>query len=836
MLSENVTKAIEKAFQQLIEKGHYILTLEHLLYSLLDDEKTADIIRHTGGDIDKIRQDLENYFEEENESLTSNLQLDPIASVAVERVIERAERQVFSSGNVLVEGFHIIISMYNEEDSFAVYTLQSQGIERFDIINYVTNGVSKLIGNDPIYGERFNSARSSIHDEGEEAANPTQNDPLKAFCTNLTELAKEGQLDVLIGREKELTRTIHILSRRRKNNPLFVGDSGVGKTALAEGLAQMLANDEVPQNLQGAQLYSLDMGALLAGTRYRGDFEERLKAVLKALKNEENALLFIDEIHTIIGAGSTTGSSMDASNLLKPALQSGTLRCIGSTTYKEFRTHFEKDRALARRFQKIDIEEPSKEDCIEILHGLQSRYEEFHQVHYDEEAIIAAVELSSRFLHDRKLPDKAIDLIDEAGAGLKIQRLSTQKTEQKTIKLLPSPKEQHTEQKELSEEDKELLRKIKEETTQNQHEETKENQQKSENTQDMDPSDWPTVTAKHIEETVARMAQIPPKQVSLDDKKALKNLRDELANVVFGQEEAISKMADAIKMARAGLRSPEKPIGSFLFTGPTGVGKTEVAKQLARILGINFLRFDMSEYMERHAVSRLIGAPPGYVGFDQGGLLTDAINKNPHTVLLLDEIEKAHIDLFNILLQIMDHGKLTDNNGRSTDFRHVILIMTSNVGARELQTRRIGFGDSFDLDASDAAYKRLFSPEFRNRLDARIAFAPLQPEAMNLIVDKFMKELSAQLHDRHVTIELTDEARQWLATKGYDKMMGARPLERVIQEELKRPLTDELLFGQLENGGHVLVQFDPDGKANDPQPDDPKGGLKLLITPTPKKS
>ena len=542
-----------------------------------------------------------------------------------------------------------------------------------------------------------------------------------------------------------------MLCRRRKNNPLFVGESGVGKTALAEGLARKIVAGDVPDALKNAEVFSLDMGSLLAGTRYRGDFEDRLKAVVKALEQKPGSILFIDEIHTIVGAGATSGGSMDASNLLKPGLQSGKLRCMGSTTYKEYRQYFEKDRALVRRFQKIDVEEPSEAECIEILQGLKKQYEEFHGVVYEDSALQAAVKLSAKHLHDRKLPDKAFDLIDEAAAGIKLRKRA-----------------------------------------------------------EGDPV--PTVTEKDIEETVARMAQIPPKQVSVDDKQALKDLESDLKKNVFGQDKAIDQVAMAIKMSRAGLREAEKPIGSFLFTGPTGVGKTEVAKQLAKTLGVGFLRIDMSEYMERHAVSRLIGAPPGYVGFDNGGILTEAINKTPHTVLLLDEIEKAHPEIFNILLQVMDHGKLTDNNGKPADFRHVVLIMTSNVGARDLARAKIGFGDSLNFGGDDVAYKNMFSPEFRNRLDARIAFDPLKPEAMQKIVGKFIRELEAQLADRKITLAITDPAKQWLGEKGYDKVLGARPLQRVIRDEVKRPLTEEILFGALEHGGHAIIDLDADAE------------------------
>jgi ATP-dependent Clp protease ATP-binding subunit ClpA len=748
MLSQDVEIAIRVALNDAQRRGHEYVTVEHLTFALLHDDETANVLKHCGADVAKLKKDFETYLSEEV-AVVESVDADVTPSRGFQRVVQRAIMHVAGAGKPEVKGYNILVAVYAEDDSHAAFLLKAAGVDRLDVVSYISHGVSKLVGSDDKSpGRKEGAGVGSGGDDDEDGAG-VGGDPLGSFCTNLCTEAKEGRLDPLVGREKEILRTIHVLCRRRKNNPLFVGESGVGKTALAEGLARKIVAGEVPDALKDAEVFSLDMGALLAGTRYRGDFENRLKAVLKALEKKPKAVLFIDEIHTIVGAGATSGGSMDASNLLKPGLQSGKLRCMGSTTYKEFRQYFEKDRALARRFQKIDVEEPSEAECIQILQGLKKQYEEFHGVSYDESALIAAVRLSAKHLHDRKLPDKAFDLIDEAAAGLKL-----------------------------------IKRK------------------------EGDPP--PIVTEKEIEETVARMAQIPPKQVSVDDKQALKDLEKDLKGAVFGQDKAIDQVAMAIKMSRAGLREPEKPIGCFLFTGPTGVGKTEVAKQLAKTLGVGFLRIDMSEYMERHAVSRLIGAPPGYVGFDQGGILTDAINKTPHTVLLLDEIEKAHSDVFNILLQVMDHGKLTDNNGKPADFRHVILIMTSNVGARDLARTKIGFGDSANVGADDVAYKNLFAPEFRNRLDARIAFDSLKPEAMEKIVGKFIRELEAQLFDRKITLSITDTAKTWLGEKGYDKVLGARPLQRVIRDEVKKPLTEEILFGALEHGGHAVIDLDAD--------------------------
>jgi ATP-dependent Clp protease ATP-binding subunit ClpA len=768
MLSEQVQIAIENAIHDALRRGHEYATVEHLMLQLLNDSETTNVLRHCGANIEQLRERFERFLDEEMEQIDEEFLVETIPSLGFDRVIRRAVMHVMGAGKPEVKGSNLLVAVFAEDDSHAVFFLREAGVDRLDIVSYLSHGVSKIDDEHSSYDYSPSDEDGEFYDDEEEADSDAGGNPLEAFCTNLTEEARQGRLDVLVGREKELTRTVHILCRRRKNNPLYVGESGVGKTALAEGLARRIVDGDVPKPLLNAELYALDMGSLLAGTRYRGDFENRLKAVLKALDKEDNALLFIDEIHTIVGAGATSGGSMDASNLLKPALQRGQLRCIGSTTYKEYRSYFEKDRALVRRFQKIDVHEPSQEDCIQILQGLKPSYEEYHEVRYDDSALEAAVKLSSKHLHDRKLPDKAIDLIDEAGAGLKLTPI--------------------------------------------------------------EGDEWPHVTELHIEETVARMAQIPPKQVSVDDKQALKDLEPDLKRVVFGQDLAIEKVAAAIKMARAGLREPEKPIASFLFTGPTGVGKTEVCKQLARTLGINFVRFDMSEYMERHAVSRLIGAPPGYVGFDQGGLLTEAITKNPHSVLLLDEIEKAHPEIFNILLQIMDHGRLTDNNGKPADFRHVILIMTSNVGARDMEQRRIGFGDAENVGADEKAFKKMFAPEFRNRLDGRIPFGPLQPEAMEKIVAKFIRELEVQLTEREVTLELLPEAATWLGTKGYDRLMGARPLARVIQEEVKKPLTEELLFGDLEKGGHAVIGFDENAEPQTPNPSELAGGLVMTFT------
>jgi ATP-dependent Clp protease ATP-binding subunit ClpA len=748
MLSKEVERAIRVAIADAHNRGHEIATVEHLVYALISEPDVVEILHQIGVSPEKLKRKFRTFLDVEMEKVEGEL-FQTVPSVGFQRVLQRAAIHVMGAGHNEVEPSNVLVAVFGEEDSHALQFLKDAGVSRLDVVTVASHGLPEHMDDHMLEHEH---AEHGDMGEFEEDHEPKEKDPLVAYAVNLTQQAKNGELDVLIGRERELERVIHILLRRKKNNPLLVGDAGVGKTAIAEGLAQRIVENKVPKVLENAEVYALDMGSLLAGTRYRGDFENRLKAVVKAIESKENAILVIDEIHTVIGAGATAGSNMDASNLLKPVLGSGKMRCIGSTTFREFRSHFEKDRALARRFQKIDVEEPSEEDCIRILMGLRAKYEEYHGVTIADEALSAAVHLAARHLHDRKLPDKAIDLIDEASAGLKLK---------------PTPEGAAPDFK------------------------------------------W-VVGELDIEETVARMAQIPTKQVSVDDKGALKSLEGDLNKVVFGQEPAIEQLVTAIKLSRAGLRELEKPIGSFLFTGPTGVGKTEVAKQLAKTMGISFVRFDMSEYMERHTVSRLVGAPPGYVGFEQGGLLTDAMNKTPHAVLLLDEIEKAHPDVFNMLLQIMDYGKLTDANGRPTDFRHAIIIMTSNVGAREMAHSRIGFGDSENFGADESVFRQVFSPEFRNRLDARISFAPLKPEAMLRIVDKMFGELNLQLKDRKVELELTPEVREYLANKGFDRAMGARPLGRLIQDEIKRPLADKLLFGELEKGGHAKAVLSKD--------------------------
>ncbi len=744
MLSQNLEKTLHRALASATERRHEYATLEHLLLALCDDADAIAVMKACNVSVDQLRQVSKQFVDDDLKGLISGAGDDPKPTSGFQRVVQRAAIHVQSSGREEVTGANVLVALFSERESHAVYFLQSQEMTRLDAVNYISHGIAKrqpTAERRPPSGADADAKQEEVVKKGQEA--------LTAYCVNLNEKAKQGKIDPLIGRDSEIERTIQILCRRTKNNPLYVGDAGVGKTAIAEGLARRILNKEVPEVLHDAVVFSLDMGALLAGTRYRGDFEERLKAVLSELEATKGAVLFIDEIHTVIGAGATSGGAMDASNLLKPALASGALRCMGSTTYKEYRSHFEKDRALVRRFQKIDVNEPSIEDAIKILKGLKPYYEAHHKVRYTAEAIRTAVELAARYINDRKLPDKAIDVIDEVGAS----RM-----------LLPVNKR----------------RKV--------------------------------VTVKDVEEVVAKIARIPAKTVTRDDKTALQNLERDLKTMVFGQDAAIIALSSAIKLARAGLREPEKPIGSYVFSGPTGVGKTEVAKQLAKSLGIEIHRFDMSEYMERHSVSRLIGAPPGYVGFDQGGLLTDAVDQHPHCVLLLDEIEKAHPDLFNILLQVMDHGKLTDHNGKSVDFRNVILIMTTNAGASEMAKHAIGFGRDMREGEDTAAIEKMFTPEFRNRLDSIIAFSNLPPEVVCRVVDKFVMQLEAQLADRNVTIELTQAARDWLATKGYDKQMGARPLGRVIQQEIKKPLADQLLFGDLITGGHVKVDV-KDGKA-----------------------
>ena len=750
MLSRNLEQTLHRSLSLASERRHEYATLEHLLLGLCDDTDAATVLRACGVDLDKLRTDLSEFLDKDLAGLATDRAGDPKPTAGFQRVVQRAAIHVQSSGRDEVSGANVLVALFSERESHAVYFLQLQDMTRLDAVNFIAHGIAKAPGRAaqrPVQGSGP-QAEHPPEQEREEKPSRRNQDALSNYCVNLNKKALAGKIDPLIGRDQEIERTIQILCRRTKNNPLYVGDPGVGKTAIAEGLAKRIIEGDVPEVLAKSTIYALDMGALLAGTRYRGDFEERLKAVVNELESQQAAILFIDEIHTVIGAGATSGGAMDASNLLKPALASGNLRCIGSTTYKEFRNYFEKDRALVRRFQKIDVNEPSIEDAIKIMRGLKSNYEKHHRVRYTDEAIRASVELSAKYIHDRKLPDKAIDVIDEVGAS----RM-----------LLPEHKRRKT------------------------------------------------VTLRDVEEIVAKIARIPPKSVSADDKETLRNLERDLKSMVFGQDKAIEALAAAIKLARAGLREPEKPIGNYLFSGPTGVGKTEVARQLASTMGIELIRFDMSEYMERHSISRLIGAPPGYVGFDQGGLLTDSIDQHPHAVLLLDEIEKAHPDLFNILLQVMDHGKLTDHNGKTVDFRNVILIMTTNAGASDMAKEVIGFGREIRTGEDDDAIKRLFTPEFRNRLDATIGFAGLTPEIVARVVEKFVMQLEAQLADRNVTIELSSAAKEWLAERGYDRLYGARPLARVIQEHIKKPLAEELLFGKLVGGGAVKVTM-KDGK------------------------
>jgi len=744
--SNTLEQAIHAALALANARRHELATLEHLLLALIDEPDAAKVMKACSVDLGELRKTLTDFIDDDLSTLITDVDgSEAVPTAAFQRVIQRAAIHVQSSGRTEVTGANVLVAIFAERESNAAYFLQEQDMTRYDAVNFIAHGVAK----DPSYGEtRPVTGATESEEEAQAAEDDGKESALSKYCVDLNSKAKKGDVDPLIGRESEVERCIQVLCRRRKNNPLLVGDPGVGKTAIAEGLARKIVQGETPDVLKGATIYSLDMGALLAGTRYRGDFEERLKAVVSELENHDDAILFIDEIHTVIGAGATSGGAMDASNLLKPALQGGKLRCMGSTTYKEFRQHFEKDRALSRRFQKIDVNEPSVDDAVKILQGLKPYFETHHEIRYTHDAIKTAVELSSRYIHDRKLPDKAIDVIDEAGAA---QHLVAESKRRKTI------------------------------------------------------------GAKEIEAVVAKIARIPPKSVSKDDAEVLKDLETTLKRVVFGQGAAIEALSASIKLARAGLREPEKPIGNYLFAGPTGVGKTEVAKQLASTLGVELLRFDMSEYMEKHAVSRLIGAPPGYVGFDQGGLLTDGVDQHPHCVLLLDEIEKAHPDVYNILLQIMDHGKLTDHNGRQVDFRNVILIMTSNAGATEQAKAAIGFGRDRREGEDTAAIERTFTPEFRNRLDAVISFAPLGKEIILQVVEKFVLQLEAQLMDRNVSIELTKPAAEWLAEKGYDDKMGARPLGRVIQEEIKKPLAEELLFGRLAKGGVVKVGL-RDGK------------------------
>ena len=733
MLSRQLEVSLRLAVSMARQKRHEFLTVEHLLLALLDNDSAVNALKACGADIIVLRKELEEYVEQHTPKLGENSDQAPHPTESFDRILQRAIFHVQSSGgDRTVEGADILVAMYSERDSFAVYLLKRHQINRLTLTQYLSHGTRK----DEVQSEE------EIEELDGESASSNNSGPLELYTTNLNLEAQRGKTDPLIGREKEIERAAQILCRRRKNNPLLVGDPGVGKTSIAEGLAWLIVNGKAPKPLENAEIYSLDIGALVAGTKYRGDFEKRLKQLLNALKKKTDAVLFIDEIHMIIGAGSSMGSTMDASNLIKPALANGSLRCIGSTTFQEYRQVFEKDHALSRRFQKIDVNEPSITETIDILRGLKSKFEDFHHVHYDDQALVSAVELSAKFINDRFLPDKAIDVIDEAGAQRRLK----------------------------AEQDDSLI------------------------------------TVENIEDIVSKIARIPPKTVSTDDKSVLENLERDLKRVVFGQDEAIEALASAIKLSRAGLKSPDKPVGSFVFAGPTGVGKTEVTKQLAKILGVELVRFDMSEYMERHAVSRLIGAPPGYVGFDQGGLLTDAIHKNPHCVLLLDEIEKAHPDVFNLLLQIMDHGSLTDNNGRKSDFRNVVLVLTTNIGAESISRVSIGFMEQDNSNDNQEAMKKAFSPEFRNRLDGVIQFKALPNTIIENVVDKFLTELQAQLDEKKVVLEVDQSAREWMAENGYDRLMGARPMQRLIQEHLKKPLAEMILFGELaENGGNVSV-------------------------------
>ena len=735
MLNKELEFTLNTAFREASDKHHEFMMVEHLLLALLDNLAAASVLRACGADLSHLKRELLAFLDETTPVISNEDGRETQPTLGFQRVLQRAVFHVQSAGREEVTGANVLVAIFGEPDSQAVYLLNAQNVTRLDVVNYLSHGISKVAGDEE--GEGFGRA-----EDDESEVDASAKSPLESFAINLNQRARQGKIDPLIGRHEEVERTVQVLCRRRKNNPLFVGEAGVGKTALAEGLAKRIVDGEVPEVLAQSTVYSLDMGALLAGTKYRGDFEKRLKAVLAQMLKHPGNILFIDEIHTIIGAGAASGGVMDASNLLKPALASGELKCIGSTTYQEYRGIFEKDRALARRFQKIDVPEPTVSETIQILHGLKSRYEEHHQVKYTRQAIKAAAELSARYITDRHLPDKAIDVIDEAGAQ---QRMASPSKRKKTIGV------------------------------------------------------------RDVEGVVAKIARIPPKHIGSTDRERLKTLERDLKMVVFGQDPAIDSLATAIKLARSGLGHDEKPIGSFLFAGPTGVGKTEVTRQLAKVMGIDLIRFDMSEYMERHAASRLIGAPPGYVGFDQGGLLTDAVNKTPHAVLLLDEIEKAHPDVFNLLLQVMDHGTLTDNNGREADFRNVIIVMTTNAGAEQISRTSIGFTQQDNARDGMEAIKRTFTPEFRNRLDAVIEFKALDRKTMGHVVDKFVIELEAQLHDKHVTLEITAAAREWLSEKGYDPVMGARPMARLIKESIKKPLAEELLFGRLASGGFVRI-------------------------------
>jgi len=735
MLDKELEQTLNDAFRQARNQRHEFMTVEHLLLALLDNQSAVSVLRACGANLNSLHSELVKFINDNSPLLEDDDERETQPTLGFQRVLQRAVFHVQSSGKKEVTGANVLVAIFGERESHAAYFLSNQNIARLDVVNYIAHGVTKVSDN-----EQGRADEAPIDDDSR--AEDQGSNPLQAYTVNLNEQARLGKIDPLIGRDQEIERTIQILCRRRKNNPLYVGEAGVGKTAIAEGLAKKIVDKEVPEVLEHSIIYALDLGALLAGTKYRGDFEKRLKGVINQLKRQPGSVLFIDEIHMIIGAGAASGGVMDASNIIKPVLASGDLKCIGSTTYQEYRGIFEKDRALSRRFQKIDVAEPSIDETVKILQGLKSRFEEYHEVKYTNQALRSAVELTDRYITDRHLPDKAIDIIDEAGAS---QRLAAPSKRKKTIGVTD------------------------------------------------------------IENIVAKVARIPPKTVNSSDKDVMKNLERNLKMVVFGQDSAIETLASAIKMSRTGLGNPQTPIGSFLFAGPTGVGKTEVTRQLARIMGIELVRFDMSEYMERHTVSRLIGAPPGYVGFDQGGLLTEAINKHPHAVLLLDEMEKAHPDVFNLLLQVMDHGTLTDTNGRKTDFRNVIIVMTTNAGADRISRATMGFTQQDHQSDAMEVIKRTFSPEFRNRLDAMIEFNPLGPDTIQSVVDKFLVELQAQLDDKKVTMDIDESARIWLGTNGYDKVMGARPMARLIQERIKKPLAEELLFGKLEHGGHIVI-------------------------------
>ncbi|MCW9024567.1 MAG: ATP-dependent Clp protease ATP-binding subunit ClpA [Gammaproteobacteria bacterium] len=736
MLNKELELTLNNAFKDAREQNHEFMTVEHLLLALLDNDSASGILRACGANLDTLRKEITGFLTETTPLMPQDDERETQPTLGFQRVLQRAVFHVQSSGKQEVSGANVLVAIFSEQDSQAVYFLKKQDISRLEVVNYISHGISKVQDHEQAGGEE------TATEESGDAAAPN---PLEQFATNLNEMAKAGKIDPLIGRKYEVERTIQILCRRRKNNPLFVGEAGVGKTALAEGLAKRIVDDEVPEVLTGCVIYSLDLGALLAGTKYRGDFEKRLKQVLGELKKRDGSVLFIDEIHTIIGAGAASGGAMDASNLIKPVLATGELKCIGSTTYQEYRGIFEKDRALARRFQKVDVSEPTVEECVQILEGLKQRFEEHHDVRYTRQALRSAAELSERYINDRHLPDKAIDVIDEAGANQRMQPVSKRKK---------------------------------------------------------------TIGVKDIESIVSKIARIPPKTISSDDMEVLRNLERDLKLVIYGQDEAVDSLSAAIKLSRAGLGNELKPIGSFLFSGPTGVGKTEVTRQMARIMGIELIRFDMSEYMERHTVSRLIGAPPGYVGFDQGGLLTEEINKHPHAVLLLDEIEKAHPEVFNLLLQVMDHGTLTDNNGRKADFRNVIIVMTTNAGAENMSRASIGFSTQDHTTDAMESIKKTFTPEFRNRLDGIIQFKQLGPETIGRVVDKFIFELEGQLEDKNVSLQIDDEARTWMAVHGYEPTMGARPMARLIQEKIKKPLAEELLFGKLAGGGLIKISVE----------------------------